>query len=141
MDFVYSITALCSVLKTKLKAHRRIGHLFMNIDDNCFMGMMQAMFAAIYASAPPDPAVVYRHKSLLLSEQDYRDWLECFSEACRIADVHDPVFVSKILDQIERMKRSLLIDSQFDVLFDLSDKGLPIHAELVRLRELVGASI
>jgi truncated hemoglobin YjbI len=137
MEYSYNISTLCSVLKDRLKEHARIGHLFVAINDACFTGMMHSMFSAIYVSAAPDRAVLQRHKTMLLTDQDYADWVECFLQSCEAANIHERAFVESILAQVERLKQSLIVDKQFDRILSLVAKGTTIHSEIEHLRQMI----
>ena len=80
--------------------------------------MMQAMFMAIYTSSPIDTGLVLRHKTLMLKEQDYDDWLECFDASCKQVRIRDKTFKDSMNDVVHKMKQSLAIEKHFDNIFD-----------------------
>lgn len=136
MEYSYNISELCKIFFQNLKTHPRIGHLFDNINDVCFMGMMQEMFHSIYKSIPIKHCLVEKHKELFLTNQDYLDWLNCFDASCQIANIQDQMFIINMHKVVGKMKQSIKIDNQFDKVLEMA-KGTQLEPEIRLLQSLL----
>ena len=136
MDYIYSICLFQRQFFDVLKNHSRIGHFFKNLNEKCYNAMMHTIFVDMYSSENIDHDLVKIHKKLLLCDQDFSDWLDCFNQTCKSSGLVDVDFIRKIKSLLHKLRERIIVENQFDIVLTLEMQHLPIKNELIALHEL-----
>ena len=137
MDDVYKISSFAGIMKTELCNHSRIGHLFSNINDICFMAMMSHLFQSLYTYNFMDSSIDSIHKHLHLTSENFVDWIECFHNACEKSNIScDDPFRIKVLNNIKHMQNLMHVDKMFDNIIFKSKNNLPIENDIEKVKSM-----